>query len=178
MLYFPPSFYIMSLISKSSRIFWNLARSTTSIGRSKNMFFQHSPLASFQNRFCATAPPTSPILGTKAREAYLFVYTCKVCGNRSERKISKRAYHHGVVLVKCPGCEKNHLVADNLKWFDDNPITIEDIMKAQGETVVKGTCNHAAGQHPDVSSTSLEDIVHIEGADQADILNRISLQKE
>jgi hypothetical protein len=89
---------------------------------------------SLPGRWCATTIP-----GTKAREAYLFVYTCKVCGSRSERKISKRAYHHGVVLVKCPGCEKNHLVADNLKWFEDAPVNIETIMARQGEGVFTGT---------------------------------------
>ena len=168
-IFFPSDF--MSLISKSSRIFWNLARSNQ-----KQLFRGHGhPIMSFSQRFCSTTPLTSPILGTKAREAYLFVYTCKVCGNRSERKISKRAYHHGVVLVKCPGCEKNHLVADNLKWFDDNPITIEDIMKAQGETVVKGTCNH--GNDSSVSA-SLDDIVHIEGFNQADIISRISKENQ
>jgi hypothetical protein len=125
-----------------------------------------------QHRFCATAP-TSTVLGTKAREAYLFVYTCKVCGNRSERKISKQAYHHGVVLVKCPGCSKNHLVADNLKWFDDQPITIEDIMKAQGESVVKGTCGEvpATGIAED---SLLDEIVHIEGMEESDIRDRIT----
>ena len=158
----------MSFISKSSRIFRNLQRSFGSTVFSRPT----QPLWSIQNRFCASAPLTSPLLGTKAREAYLFVYTCKVCGNRSERKISKRAYHHGVVLVKCPGCEKNHLVADNLKWFDDDPITIEDIMKAQGETVVKGTCNHVSDEGS--VQVSLEDIVHIEGAEESDILTRIS----
>ena len=156
----------MSLISRSSRFFWN---SFSSSRKTPSMFFQ--PL--LQHRFCSTSPLTSPVLGTKAREAYLFVYTCKVCGNRSERKISKRAYHHGVVLVKCPGCEKNHLVADNLKWFDDHPITIEDIMKAQGEKIVKGTCQDSTDQSVD----SLEDVVHIEGMTESDIRSRLASEK-
>jgi mitochondrial protein import protein ZIM17 len=117
-----------------------------------------------------------PIPGTKAREAYLFVYTCKVCSTRSERKISKHAYHKGVVLVKCPGCEKNHLVADNLKWFEDRPITIEDIMRANGETIVTGTCEESF-QLSGGNSTSenITELVHLEGVDESEIRKRLEV---
>ena len=104
-----------------------------------------------------TSTPTPTIKGVSAREAYLFVYTCKVCGERSERKISKQAYHHGVVLVKCPGCEKNHLVADNLKWFDDKPINIQSIMEGQGESVVTGVAE------------TVGDMMHVEGLTEAEV---------
>ena len=43
----------------------------------------------------------------------------------------------GVVIIKCDGCKKNHLIADHLGWFDSQkpPGTIEDIMREKGETV-------------------------------------------
>ena len=52
------------------------------------------------------------------------------------RVISKRSYEKGVVLVRCPACQRQHLIADHLGWFGDKA-TIEDIMAQKGQTVMR-----------------------------------------
>ncbi len=46
---------------------------------------------------------------------------------------TKTSYHKGVVLIKCEGCEGVHLIADNLGWFEDSSVNVEDIIKRKGE---------------------------------------------
>jgi len=76
------------------------------------------------------------------------VFTCSVCSTRSAKKFSEQAYNHGVVLVRCPGCQNLHLIADRLGFFTDDEIdgdgdgTGWDIQKAlekRGDDIVAVT---------------------------------------
>lgn len=68
-------------------------------------------------------------------EAYALAVTCKVCECRTIKYISKKEYHHGVVIVTCLSCVSKHLIADRLGCFGDER-NIEQIMHQQGEQVV------------------------------------------
>ena len=87
--------------------------------------------------------------------AYELTFTCKACETRSSHRVSKQGYHHGTVLISCPGCKNRHLISDHMKvgtichglaqmadWiqiFSDKSITLEDIMRDKGNLVKRGT---------------------------------------
>lgn len=68
-------------------------------------------------------------------EKLIMFYTCKVCETRSVKKISKSAYHHGCVLVRCPSCKNLHLIADHKNVFEDGDWDIQKYLESRGETV-------------------------------------------
>ena len=65
----------------------------------------------------------------------MMAYTCSVCETKQARTFPQDAYTKGVVLLRCEGCDKLHLIADNLGWFRDESVNIEQIMAEKGETV-------------------------------------------
>lgn len=67
---------------------------------------------------------------------YVIQFTCKKCDGRNEKIFTKKAYHHGIVVIKCDKCCSFHLIADNLGWFGDKK-NIEDIMREKNEEIIK-----------------------------------------
>ena len=68
---------------------------------------------------------------------YAMFFTCNKCNTRGGKTFSKDSYQKGVVLIRCDGCDSLHLVADNLGWFRDAPVNIEQIMKEKNEGVTR-----------------------------------------
>ncbi len=64
-------------------------------------------------------------------------FTCDVCETRSTKIFHRHSYEKGTVIVRCPGCQSLHLVADNLGWFLDGPegYNIESILASKGQSV-------------------------------------------
>ncbi|KAF2195170.1 zf-DNL-domain-containing protein [Zopfia rhizophila CBS 207.26] len=120
----------------------------TSILPRPQLFLQRRhPIASII-RHESTSSPSSQSGSTAAPEsrlnrdevpAYEMTFTCKKCSTRSSHRVSKQGYHHGTVLITCPGCKNRHLISDHLKIFSDKRVTIEDLMREKGQLVKRGS---------------------------------------
>lgn len=80
------------------------------------------------------APAAQPI-GVVRRSMRLH-YTCRLCETRNEKSINRDAYHNGIVVVTCSGCDAKHLIADHLAWVHPGFGTIEDYAHRQDDQVV------------------------------------------
>jgi len=84
------------------------------------------------------------------------VFTCTVCETRSAKQFSEQAYLNGVVIVRCPGCQNLHLIADRLGYFEDGDWDLDSIVAKTGQSVK--TINESS-----VLEVTLEDLVGKEG---------------
>ncbi len=85
----------------------------------------------------------------KTEKRLLIGFTCKKCQHRTHRTMSHHAYHNGIVLIECSGCQSRHLIADNLGWFRDTPNAarrIEEMTTEVGEIKRKLDLNEENAQ--------------------------------
>lgn len=71
----------------------------------------------------------------KRKDLYM-MFTCGRCETRAAKGFSRQAYDNGVVIVRCPGCQTQHLVADRYGWFGE-PGSVEDFLRDRGEVVAR-----------------------------------------
>jgi mitochondrial protein import protein ZIM17 len=83
-------------------------------------------------------------------------FTCTVCETRSVKRFTKLSYTKGIVIVECPGCYNKHLLADNLGWFDDERVNIEEILRSRGEEVKRIPEAVYVEQHAKPSTDALQ----------------------
>lgn len=127
------------------------------VARQPQARYAQTPLLlSAQRRCNSSAPALTPASSPtseqqdaqtpkKDQPAYDMTFTCKVCTARSTHRISKQGYTRGTVLVQCPGCSNRHLIADHLKIFSDQSVTLEQILKEKGQFVKKGVLGGEEG---------------------------------
>ncbi|XP_013417310.1 DNL-type zinc finger protein [Lingula anatina] len=100
------------------------------------------------------------------------VFTCKVCSTRAAKTFSKLAYEKGIVIIRCPGCESLHLIADNLGWFKHfEHRNVEEMLAARGEEVKKMLADENI-------NLSVEDIAGKENLEKIQELLHLEQQSE
>jgi hypothetical protein len=99
------------------------------------------------------------------------VFTCVICNTRSVKQFTERAYSHGVVIISCPCCKKQHLIADRLGYFADDDgktFDLNTLAERTGHSVKRVTLEDGTS----LTTVTLEDII---GSDKMkDILQSAS----
>ncbi|KAK4683496.1 hypothetical protein P7C73_g6758, partial [Tremellales sp. Uapishka_1] len=125
------------------------------------LFVVQVPLPPSHRHNSSVPSITAPLPGSTAQKLGQIVprlsitFTCTapqladpelICNHRSTHEFTKRSYEKGIVLVQCPECKNRHLIADHLGWFKESTEegklkTVEDLLRAKGETVKRGKYN-------------------------------------
>jgi protein import protein ZIM17 len=95
---------------------------------SVSFLYRNNRIGSFRSLADVAIEPGKIELKDNPKDMYV-MFTCTVCDTRSIKGFSRQSYEEGVVLARCPGCKNLHLIADNLRYFADKRINIEDIAK-------------------------------------------------
>lgn len=117
-----------------------------------------SNLTSEDNEKLAQSFKDIPGTTNTKQKTLAIIYTCVKCNTRSAKQFTEHAYRNGVVLVKCPGCQNLHLIADRLGWFEDMDDDFEggwDIEKA----LARAGENVKAITNDNVLEMTVEDVV-------------------
>jgi protein import protein ZIM17 len=89
------------------------------------------------------------------------VFTCGWCDVRQSKVFTRMAYEQGVVVVKCNGCGVQHIMADNLGYFEDmtgkRAVNVEDLLLAKGERVDNRLSEAGVGELKLADATDRED---------------------
>ena len=140
---------------------------------------KYSTTPSFQSKNNPSATTPAPTAALESNPAsgppqhqiqipgrLLIGMTCKPCGTRINKSMSKQAYERGVVIITCDGCGVKHLISDHLGWFDTtrkNVVgTIEDILREKGregeidKRVLSGGAGGAVGISRNMNKEELE----------------------
>ncbi|KAF2072837.1 hypothetical protein CYY_005848 [Polysphondylium violaceum] len=99
--------------------------------------------------------------GVRIEPKYYIEFTCtyvdpkskEECGFVSKKTFSKHSYHKGVVLIRCDGCEKIHLIADHLGFTGyEGGKTIEDFMAEKGIPIQRYRLDQKEDQEQDTDN--------------------------